>query len=104
MKQKMNLDASTNWNQVLDSIINNNFSSIYQNYSIKEVERGYLITQKDKLSNVFLFKKEIKIKIYFDDSEYEEINIYSSLQIENFIKKKIRILIYYILKKLIQNF
>ena len=87
MKQKMNLDASTNWNQVLDSIIKNKFSSIYQNYSLKEVERGYLITQKDKLSNVFLFKKEIKIKIYFDD-KYEEINIYSSLQIENFIKKK----------------
>ena len=65
MKQKMKLDASTNWNEVLGSIINKNFSSLYQNYSIEEVERGYLITQKDELSKIFLFKKEIKIKIYF---------------------------------------
>ena len=88
MKQEKQLDDKTNWFEILTLIKNNTFSQIYKDYFVNKKEEGYYIHDKEA-KVIFLFKQETTVKIYLNSNKYETIKILSSLDIENYIKKKI---------------
>ena len=81
------IDKYTNWEKLLDIIKNNKFNEKYPNYYllIKE-NRGYLLSERNNKDNkIFLFKEKKSLKIYIKD-QVKTIEIFSSLQIEDFIQ------------------
>ena len=87
MKQEKQLDDKTNWFEILTLIKKNTFSQIYKDYFVNKKEEGYYIHDKEA-KVIFLFKQETTVKIYLNSNKYETIKILSSLDIENYIKKK----------------
>ena len=89
MTEVKELNLNTDWKKVLELIRDNNFSNNYENYYIYGKEYGYLIQKKENTDiYFFLFESKKRIKIYFDDKNFETIDIYTSLEIDNFIKSK----------------
>ena len=86
MTEVKELNLNTDWKKVLELIRDNNFSNNYENYYIHGKEYGYLIQKKENTDiYFFLFESKKRIKIYFDDKNFETIDIYTSLEIDNFI-------------------
>ena len=81
---KKQLDETTNWIEVLNSIKQKKFSDDYDNYTVKMRELGYLIEKGEM--KIYLFKHKKKINIFLEPNIVKEIEIYSTLEIENFIK------------------
>ena len=89
MKEVKELNLNTDWKKVLELIRDDNFSNNYENYYLNKKEEGYLITKKENTDiYFFLFESQKSIKIYFDDKNFEMIDIYTSLEIDNFFKAK----------------
>ena len=84
--QQKILDETDNWRNILTSIENEKFSKEFPDYTLEKKEYGYLIQKNTE--NIFLFTEKQEIKIYFDKSNYEKLQILSSKEIENFIKNK----------------
>ena len=81
----------TDWTKIFYLIKNNEFSESYPGYGVEEKEKGYLIYKKGKEGkdiNIYLFNKKKKIKIHYDDNSSEILEINSSLEIENNVKKR----------------
>ena len=89
MSEVAELNLNTDWKKVLDLISKCKFSENYKNYYCFRKERGYLIEDK-RNSDIFffLFKEQKSIKIYFDNENFELIKVYTSLEIDSFIKAK----------------
>ena len=90
MEENLELNSNTNWNDILVLIDKNKFLSTYTNYSLTNRENGYLIesAKKEDHQTIFLLKKKKSIKIYFDDNNYQTINVITNLEIESYIKAK----------------
>ena len=90
MEANLELNNNTNWNDILVLIDKNEFLSTYKNYSLTNRENGYLIesTKKEDQQTIFLLKEKMSIKIYFDDNNYQTINVITNLEIESYIKAK----------------
>ena len=86
-KPEKELNANTKWDEVLKDIREGTFLKNYKDYFINKKENGYHIYNKD-VKDIFLFKKKVKVNIYYEKSKYEKLEILSSMEIENFIKKK----------------
>jgi len=84
------LNMNTNWIEILNLIKTNKFYEEYKNYSLYKKEKGYLIekSEKDKKTYIFLFNEKKSVKIYFDDDNFETIEIFTSLEIDSFIESK----------------
>ena len=88
MEAKVNeLNNNTNWLDIIELIKKGEFSGKYKDYSVSKMEDGYLIEKKDS-SIIFLFDQKKRIKVYFDDNYFEEIDVFSNLDIERYIKGK----------------
>ena len=84
------INENTNWEDLLKIINKEELEKKYTNYRVrKSLSGGYLLTEKDKKDNntIFLFNEKTKLKIFIEDKE-EIIEVYSSLEIEHFIKSK----------------
>ena len=90
MEENLELNSNTNWNDILVLIDKNKFLSTYTNYSLTNRENGYLIesAKKEDHQTIFLLKDKMSIKIYFDDNNYQTINVITNLEIESYIKAK----------------
>ena len=87
MEEINEFNENTDWKEIIKLIEANQFSKFYPDYKLKIKEKGYLISNKEK--NIYLFDQKKEIKIYFNDNNLPEVlEIYSSLEIENKIKKK----------------
>ena len=87
MEEINEFNENTDWKEIIKLIEANQFSKFYPNYKLKIKEKGYLISNKEK--NIYLFDEKKEIKIFFNDNNLPEtLEIYSSLEIENKIKKK----------------
>lgn len=86
MAQKKNFDEAKDWEEILTLIKDDKFSEEFPDYTLEKKEYGYLIQKNTE--NIFLFTEKQEIKIYFDKSNYEQLQILSSKEIENFIKNK----------------
>ena len=81
------LNDQTDWSLVSEDINNGIFEKNYPNYYLEETEKGYIIQQKNDPSKFFfVFKIKRKISIYFGE-KVQQIQIYSSSQIDDFIKE-----------------
>ena len=82
MEENLELNSNTNWNDILVLIDKNEFLSTYKNYSLTNRENGYLIesTKKEDQQTIFLLKEKMSIKIYFDDNNYQTINVITNLE------------------------
>ena len=89
MSDNDELNLNTDWENVLNSIKEDTFSENYKNYDYVKKEEGYLIYRKEDTDiSFFLFKEKKSINIYLDKENFESIDVYTSLQIDNFIKNK----------------
>ena len=75
------------WENILKSIKENKFNEQYTSYECQTVEHGFLIENKQSKENFFLFEIKRNIKIYINNQILSK-EIYSSLEIENFVKSK----------------
>ena len=84
------INENTNWENLLKIINKKEFEKKYTNYIVrKSLSGGYLLIEKDKKDDntIFLFEEKTKLKIFIEDKE-EIIEVYSSLEIEHFIRSK----------------
>ena len=80
------IDKNTNWENLLDIIKKNEFYDEYSSYFISSENNGYLITEeKNNENTIFLFSHKKSITIYIG-SQPKILEIYASIQIENFIQ------------------
>ena len=88
MEAKENeLNNNTNWLDIIELIKKGEFSEKYKDYSVSKMEEGYLIEKKDS-PIIFLFDQKKRIKVYFDDNYFEEIDVFTNLDIERYIEGK----------------
>ena len=88
MEAKENeLNNNTNWLDIIELIKKDEFSEKYKDYSVSKMEEGYLIEKKDS-PIIFLFDQKKRIKVYFDDNYFEEIDVFTNLDIERYIEGK----------------
>ena len=88
MEAKENeLNNNTNWLDIIELIKKGEFSGKYKDYSVSKMEEGYLIEKKDS-PIIFLFDQKKRIKVYFDDNYFEEIDVFTNLDIERYIEGK----------------
>ena len=90
METNNELSQVTDWTKILDLIESNKFSESYPGYDVIIKEKGYLIHKKGKEGkdiNIYLFNQKKNIKIHYDNNLSEILEINSSLEIENNVKK-----------------
>ena len=83
---KKQINANTYWEKVLELIEEDKFSKDYPDYVLNKRTNGYLIMGKEK--NIFLFNKQREIEFYFPAEGQHKVKIYSSDEIERYIKSK----------------
>ena len=90
MEENLELNNNTDWNTILDLIAQNKFLSTYKNYSLSSQDNGYLIKKKTKggIQTIFLLDGKMNVKIYLDNNNFQEINVFTNLDIESYIKAK----------------
>ena len=89
MSKDEELNLNTKWENVLNLIRNDEFSNKYKDYVYIEKDGGYLIKEKKNPDKYFfLFDEQKIINIYFDEENFQSIEVYTSLEIDRFIKAK----------------
>jgi hypothetical protein len=90
MEENLELNNNTDWNTILDLIAQNKFLSTYKNYSLSSEDNGYLIKKKTigEIQTIFLLDEKMNVKIYLDNNNFQEINVFTNLDIESYIKAK----------------
>ena len=113
MENSKELNMKTDWNNVLDLIKKHTFAVEYKDYIVYPRNNGYFIKKISKIINdkiesktnaknnekdgqknnekevsekIFLFDTIKKIKIYFNDKIFESIDIFTNLEIDEYIK------------------
>ena len=85
------LNKDSNWEYILNIIKQKAFYSQYPDYIFIKKEKGYYLIKrinKDNYDNgIFLFKQKIKLKIFLE-GKGEDLDVYTSIEIEEFIKSK----------------
>ena len=86
------INKNTNWVNLLKIIKNDQFEEKYPSYTIQKRDRGgYFLIESNKenkeQNNIFLFDEKKKLQIFIEDKA-EILNIYSSIEIEDFVKAK----------------
>ena len=127
MENKEELNANTDWNEVLHLIYTKEFPKKYRDYNVYLRENGYSlklkekaykkdnekpneksdeiieeqskekniqneingnINEKEKAKIIFLFKQKEEINIYSNGKLFGTVNVFTSLEIETFVKAK----------------
>ena len=90
------INENSDFETILQLIQDGEFTKKYSSYIIKKYEKGYFIKEKEKEKDIkkdkenefFIFKRKIKVK--FQGNHFsKEIDVFSSLEIEDFAKKNL---------------